>query len=185
MAIQIINSGASIKIVTNGVARLITKLQIREIVVINTNIIKIDLGLGTLHNIFIPHADVTVPVTPNPEALRDAINDMLTGSINGGATEQKQIEQIVYLEKLTKITSDIDGTVHAINSGLLSDPLIIDEAVPYTIYRGYANPGSATNAAVWAIEKVAIAGEITKSQWADGNQVFDNIWDNRTTLIYR
>lgn len=46
--------------------------------------------------------------------------------------------------------------------------------------------GPSTAAAVWAIQKFTYDGSshITDSQWADGNTLMDNIWDNRASLSY-
>ena len=60
-----------------------------------------------------------------------------------------------------------------------------DGATPETIYRGAAIPGTATSAALWRMEEITIAadGDVT-ILFADGNDSFDNIWDNRASLSY-
>ena len=60
-----------------------------------------------------------------------------------------------------------------------------DGASPETIYKGTANPGAATSLAVWRCEEITIAadGDVT-ILYADGNDNFDNIWDNRAALSY-
>ncbi|MBL7932315.1 MAG: hypothetical protein JNL60_10450, partial [Bacteroidia bacterium] len=73
-ATTITDNGASLKLTIGTQIRNITKSQIIEVSVIKTNIIKIDIGQGALHNIFIPYTDVTSPVTANAAALRDKIN---------------------------------------------------------------------------------------------------------------
>jgi hypothetical protein len=186
MGTEIINDGASLRIIQNGLTRLVVKLQIKEILVISGNIVKIDKGSG-LYNIFIPHADVTNPVTANAEALRDAINAMLNTGNTGGtgaATEAKQDNQIIEMQNMnTKMTSML-GKIDTLNDRVFIEALLIDEATPNTIYKGYAIPGSATNAAVWAIERVTISGDVTVTKWAAGNKNFDKVWDNRSSLTY-
>jgi hypothetical protein len=56
---------------------------------------------------------------------------------------------------------------------------------PEIIYSGAAAPGSITSAAVWRISRVTLQsdGDVTV-QWADGNDAYDNIWDNRAALSY-
>ncbi len=94
-ATTITDNGASIKLTIGTQVRNVIKAQIIEITVIKTNIIKIDIGQGPLDNIFIPYADVTAPLTADPEALRDAITALLTSAANSlSATEAKQTEQI-------------------------------------------------------------------------------------------
>ena len=50
-------------------------------------------------------------------------------------------------------------------------------------YHGWATPGSAKSAAVWAIVKFTYSGLlITDIQWAGGAATFDQVWDNRASL---
>jgi hypothetical protein len=60
-----------------------------------------------------------------------------------------------------------------------------DGADPETIYRGRALPGTATSSAAWRCEAITIAtdGDVT-ILFADGNDSYDNIWDNRASLSY-
>lgn len=52
-------------------------------------------------------------------------------------------------------------------------------------YVGEANPGTATSSAAWRIHYVTIAGDGDVSKtWADGNDSFDKVWDNRLTYSY-
>lgn len=56
---------------------------------------------------------------------------------------------------------------------------------PEVIYSGAAAPGSLTSSAVWRISRVTLQsdGDVTV-EWADGNDAYDNIWDNRVALSY-
>lgn len=51
-------------------------------------------------------------------------------------------------------------------------------------YIGQALPGSLTSAAVWMIRKMDESGGDLIIQFADGNDKYDNIWDNRLLLSY-
>lgn len=52
------------------------------------------------------------------------------------------------------------------------------------IYVGVATSGSATSSAVWQIKKIDMSGDLIITL-ADGNEEFDNVWDNRaTTVVY-
>lgn len=75
--IEISNNGASLKIITDGVARYIAKSQIRGISIMNDNIIQLDIGQGILNNIFLPYAEVSNPQTNSVESLMETINTML------------------------------------------------------------------------------------------------------------
>lgn len=184
MATQIMNNGASLKIVTNGAARNISKQQIRETSIVNTNIIKLDLGLGTLKDVFIPFADVTNPVAATPDALMDAINTMLLGVNSGLATEQQQSQEIAELLNIKNSLTGINDKVQTLNDKFLQDPLLVDETAPGVIYRGFATPGSPTANPVWAIQKVINNNGIISHQWAAGNKNFDKVWNNRATLNF-
>ena len=52
------------------------------------------------------------------------------------------------------------------------------------IYIGWATMGTATSSALWRIKKIGISSDVYTIEWADGNQSFDNIWDNRASLSY-
>jgi len=60
----------------------------------------------------------------------------------------------------------------------------IDEASASLTYVGKADPGSLDSGALWQIKKIEVIGDETIITWADGNTNFDNIWDNRASLIY-
>ncbi|MCC7302502.1 MAG: hypothetical protein IT233_07670 [Bacteroidia bacterium] len=172
-AIQIINNGASLKIITIDGTRNILKQQIREVSPLDDGIVKIDIGMGALNNIFVAYADVTNPATASAEALVEAINAMLlnTPNLAGVSTETKQDAEIVELQSIK-------------TNQLLSEPLITDEKTPNTVYKGYATPGSLTTAPVWAIQKITSSNDVITTQWAGGNKNFDKIWNNRKTLSY-
>lgn len=66
------------------------------------------------------------------------------------------------------------------------NPQIIDNAISDIVYYGYVERQNsvATSAAIWKIKKLTTVAGVTTIQWADGNQSFDNIWDNRASLMY-
>lgn len=183
MQIEITNNGASLKIKTGTQERNIMKSHIWEIVVVKNNIIKIDIGKGALYNVFIPYADVTVPATTSPEALKDAINDMLSVADQGSAN-QPQNEEINKLNLLNETVSTIRNSVSALDSKVFFEPVLIDESNPNIIYKGFASPRAKMEEAVWAIQKISYTDDICTYQWADGNKDFNNIWNNRITLTY-
>lgn len=67
-----------------------------------------------------------------------------------------------------------------------NESLVIDEADASTTYIGKTSVGSATDtsSAIWQIVKISISGTVTTMSHADGNDNFDNIWDNRASLSY-
>ena len=61
--------------------------------------------------------------------------------------------------------------------------LIVDDITSSDyIYFGKAEVGSDTSDAVWQVKKFTIATGIFTH--ADGDALFDNIWDNRASLTY-
>ncbi len=65
------------------------------------------------------------------------------------------------------------------------EPLRIDTDNPSgTNYVGFAETGTANADAKWRIKKTVTAGTVTTVTYADGNKLFDNVWDNRTSLSY-
>ena len=69
--------------------------------------------------------------------------------------------------------------------------LIAYDANDNPLYEGWAqSKAAATGESVWAIKKytweTGTGGEqvMTEDLWADGNELFDNEWDNRATLTY-
>lgn len=184
-ATTITDNGASIKLTIGTQVRNIIKAQIIEISVIKTNIVKIDIGQGALHNIFIPFGDVTAPLTSDPEALRDAINGFLTpASMGVTASEAKQVEQIDILNSLKAYLLSLQTLVTDLDSKIFHDPLLVDDSGPNILYNGYAVVGTDQEAPAWAIERIEQKGEIHIHTWADGNKNFDNSWIARESLVY-
>lgn len=187
MPITIADNGASIKITDGALIRNVTKGQIIEVSVIKTNIIRIDIGQGPLRNIFIPYGDVTSPVTANPGALRDKINDYLvtlTGGLVGAATEAKQNDQITVLNTMSDHLNSVKNLVTTIDNKVFYEPLWVDNSGPGIVYKGYALPGATQAAPVTAIERIQTIGDTEIHSWADGNRNLDNVWNNREALAY-
>jgi hypothetical protein len=59
----------------------------------------------------------------------------------------------------------------------------IDEASATVTYIGSADPGSATSGALWQVKKID-SNNPTSITFADGDALFDNIWDDRASLTY-
>lgn len=55
------------------------------------------------------------------------------------------------------------------------------------IYQGWAVPRTANKAnAVWRVCRLTYSGDnVTDIEWADGNESFDNIWNDRASLSYQ
>lgn len=60
----------------------------------------------------------------------------------------------------------------------------LDEPSAGITYVGQAVVGALEASAVWQIKKITESGSTTKIEFADGNQAFDNVWNNRASLTY-
>lgn len=66
-----------------------------------------------------------------------------------------------------------------------SDYLVkIDEVSASVSYLGKASIGSADGAAVWQIQKLETIGTVLTIAWADGDVLFNNIWNDRASISY-
>lgn len=63
--------------------------------------------------------------------------------------------------------------------------LLLDDVGGGITYIGTAQPGTATSDADWKIKRLD-ESDSTDIQilWADGDALFDNIWDDRVSLTY-
>lgn len=52
------------------------------------------------------------------------------------------------------------------------------------VYLGYSKPGTLTSLPLWRIKKIVKSGTVTTFTFAEGNDSFDNIWDDRASLSY-
>jgi len=61
---------------------------------------------------------------------------------------------------------------------------LIDEADTSTTYVGKAKHDVLSSQAKWQIKKISITGTVTSIKFAEGDDTFERIWDNRTTYTY-
>ncbi len=165
---EIIDNGASLKIITDGGARLILKQHIHEISVLRSSVLKLDVG-NPLQNIYIEHSEVTNPRKNNAEELRDTLNEMLRDDC---------------INQINQQVSQIAINVEAINSEIFIQASIVEQINTGETYYGYALPGAETSEPVWAIQQASEDKGVRTNKWADGNKNFDNVWDDRENLQY-
>lgn len=51
-------------------------------------------------------------------------------------------------------------------------------------YIGETNFNTATHSPTWRISRLTFSGSSFTLDWADGNDNFDNVWDDRASLSY-
>lgn len=78
----------------------------------------------------------------------------------------------------------LQGNVGQVATTTRTDTIDPD-VLPEVTYRGDATPGTLTSAAAWRIRRMTIQsdGDI-EVLYADGDDSYDNIWDNRLSLSY-
>lgn len=62
--------------------------------------------------------------------------------------------------------------------------LRIDETDGSVFYAGQAAPGSLTSSPVWQIQRLTLGASSIDVVFADGDNGFDNVYDNRASLTY-
>ena len=83
------------------------------------------------------------------------------------------------------IVDDGNGGTRQLSANDFSPALSLrlDEASATITYVGEARPGSVTSAALWRIKRLDTTSG-TSIQWADGDTLFNNVWNNRASLTY-
>ncbi len=61
--------------------------------------------------------------------------------------------------------------------------LKFDDSASPVLYLAEGPTGAATSAALWRIMRITTSSGVV-IEWADGNDLFDNVWDNRASLSY-
>jgi len=184
MATTIADNGAVITLTIDGEDLDVSKDEILKVKIVKNTYVLLDLGLDPLHNVFIPFADVTAPLTANIRALRDAIRAMLNSGAGVSATESKQNEQITILNSVKTTLETIQNHAKGLDDKIFHEPLIVDDSGVLVIYNGYALPGTAQNSATWAIERIQKKDGMDVHTWANGNRNFTNSWIDREALTY-
>lgn len=191
MAIQVLNDVNVIRIVNGESVLLVHKAQVRTIDILR-DCIRIDIGEGALHHVYIKFSDVNEPLLGTITALRDAIKNMLRqevslsgGSVGGDATAAHQLSQISLLGDMKVFLKDIKDSIIWLSNDIYNTPLRIDESYPNVVYYGYAVAGTEPSESKWAIRRVTRIEDTFTYEWANGAQTFINPWDRHADLKYK
>jgi hypothetical protein len=122
---------------------------------------------------------------------------MSSGGASGGATSDNQVEMIAQLDELITATENNSGNITnisdkatAILNELQSDisdkrlTVRLDQVSDNLFYVGKALIGSVDSDSTWQIVKYTQTGTILKSEYANGSEEFNRVWNDRTTLTY-
>lgn len=160
-----------------------------SVAAINTNTDTVESLISTVisdinTNASVNHADLLaikaelVDIDANTDGQEALLTSILNKIIAAPATEAT-------LLLIKAKTDNLDVPLSTINaSNSFEQKLLQVDSVGSTSYLGYADAGTATSAATWAIKKIVETGSDVSITWADGNNSFDNIWDNRLALSY-
>ena len=120
-------------------------------------------------------------VTLNSEDKVVDINNPLPVTLNNGgavgiATSDNQIAIIAQLDDvITILTDDKESKRLTVRLDQISSTLF---------YVGKAVIGSIDSNSTWQIVRYTKTGNILKSEYANGSELFNQIWNNRLTLNY-
>ena len=122
---------------------------------------------------------------------------MSGGGASGGATSDNQVTMIAQLDELitnsdnqgsslanisTKATAILDELQSDISDKRLT--VRLDQVSDNLFYVGKALIGANESSSVWQVVRYTQTGTILKSEYANGNEAFDQVWNDRTTLTY-
>lgn len=119
------------------------------------------------------------------EHLKKLVEKPIGGGGGGGSgtSFKTSTGNLTYVE--TESDGSIPVTVVAGGSATPNYATKIDTtSTTDNIYIGKAAIGSSGASAVWQIKKLNTATLALDKTWADGNDDFDNSWDNRVSIIY-
>lgn len=135
-----------------------------------------------------PIIEVTVVTEDNTTIVQEVVSDVNIVETSGDNIVIYEQNEPVLVETATQGPAGPPGPTGPQGpSGGEEVPLAkqVDFITDNEMYIGEANPGTATSSASWRIKYVVIAGDGDVAvTWADGNDSFDNIWDNRLTYSY-
>jgi hypothetical protein len=101
---------------------------------------------------------------------------MSGGGASGGATSDNQVEMIAQLDEiLTALSTDTEDKRLTVRLDQVSDTLF---------YVGKALIGKVDADAHWLIIRYTQTGSVLMSEYANGSESFDQVWDDRATLTY-
>ena len=188
MSYQIFNDSACIRIErtisSNDIKVLmVSKEQIRTIDIIKNDIVRIDIGEGPLKNIYLNYTEVTFPTVNSAGQLRDHINSLMISDINDGDYPSEETLQEI-AGRLGDLAQQLKEIKNQGEDVTKVEPVFMDESSPNVIYKGWSKSLADGATPVWAIQKISRTNDIVAHEWADGNQLYDNAWDNRLQLAY-
>ncbi|MGV7234660.1 MAG: hypothetical protein ACQ9ET_00235 [Nitrosomonadaceae bacterium] len=103
---------------------------------------------------------------------------------SGASTEATLVSVLAKIIAAPSTEAKQDVVIAALGLLIINEKLLQVDSVGSTTYLGYADPGTLTSDATWAVKRIIETAGDASITWADGDNSFDNIWDDRLTLIY-
>jgi hypothetical protein len=101
---------------------------------------------------------------------------MAGGGASGAATSDNQVTIIAQLDDvLTALNSDTEDKRLTVRLDEVSDTLF---------YVGKALIGKVNSDANWLIIRYTTVGNVLMSEYANGSEAFNQVWNNRASLTY-
>lgn len=124
-----------------------------------------------------------------PGKLGFKLGDVLIG-LQSGTTDvpeaikstEGRLHGVTYLWNPDTLAYEVATTTSITSSPGLS--LELDSVGGGVLYVGEAEAGAASSAAAWRIKRVTLTGADVSVKWADGDALFNNVWDDRASLSY-
>jgi len=85
---------------------------------------------------------------------------------------------------MAKVATDDLYPIHRTLTESQPAPIIDNPGAGTVTYYGHAPLGSQRDKPEWKIVRVTIAGNVTTTEYADGDMRYDNVWDDRASLSY-
>lgn len=125
--------------------------------------------MGTTHT---GNVQPTIDKEEHEHSLEPATKRVLAYGYDGSA------------KQIIKVNSQGELVV---NTGGGEEALRMDDVTTTSVtYVGKAAIGTATSAALWQVKKIDESGtpQTLVITWADGDDSYNNVWDNRASLSY-
>jgi hypothetical protein len=122
----------------------------------------------------------------------DSSGNLLTSGGGGGGGGAVTIADGADVAQGARLDATYSGTGNATVISLLKalrelqleEATRLDDVGGGVSYVGKAIPGTATSAGSWQVKRLTEAAGDVVVEYADGNNAYDNIWDNRASLSY-
>lgn len=150
-----------------------------------------------VQNVIIQEAqDTIVEIVENKTHIQPSVTDVNhievinTNTVLAINVDNSITSLVISKELVSVIEVGIQGPTGATGPSGGEDEIPYSTQVDFVgdtlIYKGQADPGTATSGALWRIQKIEFVGvdEDVVITWADGDALFNNVWDNRLSLTY-